>query len=301
MSENEIEVVQEKGLIELESAKAIGQLQSAMAVAKRFPRDEVQAMSRITAAAGRRRLAEQAEYQYAKGGTSVAGPSIRAAEAIGQAWGNLMSGVTEVRRDPTKKESVMLAYAGDLETNTWKFLEFTVPHTIDTRNGAKELSSSRDIYERVMNDGARRLRNCLLSVIPGDVVETFLDKCNETLSKDEKPLKDRIAAMLKAMEEFKVTKPMIENQYQCKSDAISERQLASLRRIYQSLKDGFGKIEDYFKVPQGEATTGKAADLNAKVKQTAGPTIKANPVAGSEARQNAPEEPSFDNFEGTKV
>lgn len=264
-NENEIEVIQEKGMIELESAKAIGQLQSAMAIAKRFPRDEVAAISRITAAAGRRRLAEQAMYEYAKGGTSVAGPSIRAAEAIAGAWGNLTSGITEIKRDSVKKESVMLAYAGDLETNVWKSLEFTVKHEIDTRNGPKPLTSGRDIYERIMNDGSRRLRNCLISIIPGDVVETFLDKCNETLSKDDKPLKERIIAMLKVMQEFHVTQPMIENQYQCKAEAISERQLASLRRIYQSLKDGFGRVEDYFKVPQGE-NTGKAADLNAKVK-----------------------------------
>ncbi len=244
----EMDVRSDTSLLEVDSARAVAQIQGAMMVAKKFPRDEVQAMNRIMAAAGRRKVAEQAEYEYSKGGSNIAGPSIRAAETISQAWGNMISGITEVMRDENKKESLMLAYAADMETNNWKFIEWRVPHTIDKTGGQqKALTSGRDIYERIMNDGSRRLRNVLLAAIPSDVTDSFIEKCNETLSKSDTPLKDRLSQMITAMAEFGVTQPMIENKMGCAYSAITERQLAQLRRIYQAIKDGFYKVSDYFK------------------------------------------------------
>jgi hypothetical protein len=246
-----LEPKSDMSLLDVDSARAVAQIQGAMAIAKRFPRDENQALNRITAAAKRQRVAEQAEYEYSKGGTSVSGPSIRAAEVVSQAWGNMISGISEVKRDMDKKESVMLAYAADMETNNWKFLEWTVGHTIDTRAGAKALSSGRDIYERVMNDGSRRLRNCIIAVIPGDVMDHFTEECNRTLSSGSIPLKIRLGEMIKAMEPLGVTQAMIEDKMGCSYGSLTERQLTQIRRVYQSLKDGFGVVSDYFK----ESTT----------------------------------------------
>lgn len=59
----------EKSLMDVETAKAVAQIRGAMAVAKRFPRDEVQAINRIKQAAQRRRLASPAEYEYKRGGS----------------------------------------------------------------------------------------------------------------------------------------------------------------------------------------------------------------------------------------
>lgn len=292
----------DKSLMDVETARAVAQIQGSMAIAKRFPRDEVQAMNRIKQAAQRRKLAEAAEYEYKRGGSLVSGPSIRAAEAIKQAWGNIISGVTEVKRDSMKRESTMLAFAGDLESNTWKFLEFTVPHVRDKSDGAVALNSSRDVYERTMNDGSRRERNCILAVVPGDVTETFLEECNKTLSKSDTPLKDRITSMLKAMEEVAVTRAMIENTFGCKADAITERQLSQLRRIYQSLKDGFGNVGDYFKLPQDHG--GKASDLNSRVKAaTPVPAKKAEPEPTVEKQtlREPEKQDTFDNFQGGPV
>lgn len=292
-------VQNEKGLMDVAASRAVAQVQYAFMSAKRFPRDEMQSMNRIKQAAQRRKLAEAAEYEYKRGGSLVSGPSIRAAEAIKQAWGNIISGVTEVKRDPIKGESTMMAFAGDLESNTWKFIEFSVPHVRDKSDGAVALKSSRDVYERTMNDGARRERNCILAVVPGDVTETFLEECNKTLSKSDAPLKDRIVAMLKAMEEVAVTKAMIENTFGCKAEAITERQLSQLRRIYQSLKDGFGTVTDYFRVPQDHG--GKASDLNQRVK-AANPNVKgADSTVEKATSQDSGKQDTFENFQGGSV
>lgn len=288
----------ERSMVEVEVARAVAQIQGSMTIAKKFPRDENLALNRIKQASARRRLAEQAEYEYSRGGSKIVGPSIRAAETVAQAWGNIDMGVIELNRDSSKGESLAMAYAVDLETNTWKHVTFSVPHVRDTKQGSKRLTESRDVYETVMNSGSRRLRNCILAVIPGDVMDEFIEGCNKTLSQDSIPLTKRIDDMFKAMKELEVTQAMIEQKMQCKLAAITERQLAQLRRIYQSIKDGFGGVSDYFPVPTGDVGTA-AKDLNARQKVAGGPTIKPQsqtPQANSESTGS-----SFQDFYGSTV
>ena len=64
------------------STQALAEVQAAMVVAKRFPRDETAAYSAIMTACKRPSLAEQAMYSYPRGGQKVTGPSIRLAETM---------------------------------------------------------------------------------------------------------------------------------------------------------------------------------------------------------------------------
>ena len=117
------------------------EVQAAVFMAKRFPRDENMALARIAKSCQRRGLAEKAIYSYPKGGQNVAGPSIRLAEAISQSWGNIQSGVVELEQRPG--ESVCMSYCWDLETNTRDTKIFTVSHSIQTKKGSKMLNESR--------------------------------------------------------------------------------------------------------------------------------------------------------------
>ena len=74
------------------------EVQAAMVIAKRFPRNETESFARIMMACQRKRLAEQAMYEYPRGGTKVTGPSIRLAEAIAQNWGNIDFGIIELEQ-----------------------------------------------------------------------------------------------------------------------------------------------------------------------------------------------------------
>ncbi|MDI6567144.1 hypothetical protein QL295_21740, partial [Bacillus subtilis] len=65
------------------------EVQAARVIAKKFPRDVYAAFDRIKKACDRRLLAENAVYEYPRGGTKVSGPSIRLAEALAQNWGNI--------------------------------------------------------------------------------------------------------------------------------------------------------------------------------------------------------------------
>jgi anion-transporting ArsA/GET3 family ATPase len=164
---------------EMVSTRQAQEVQAAMVVAKRFPRDEIEAYNRIMRACQRKSLAEQSCYEYPRGGQKVTGPSIRLAEALAQNWGNLDYGIIELEQKDG--ESQVMAYAWDLETNTRQTKIFSVPHMRVTKTGSKTLTDPRDIYELVANQGSRRLRACILGVIPGDVIDSAIDQCNLTL------------------------------------------------------------------------------------------------------------------------
>jgi len=208
------------------------EVQAAMIVAKRFPRDDVDSYNRIMRSCQRTSLAEQAMYEFPRGGTSVTGPSIRLAEAMAQSWGNLDFGVIELDQKPG--ESTVMSYCWDLETNTRQTKIFTVPHIRQTKKGAQALTDPRDIYEMVANQGARRLRACILGIIPGDVVDAALDRCQDTLkSKNKEPLIDRVRKMAGAFQEdYGVSLEMLERYAGCKAEAFTEQTIIKLRGVY---------------------------------------------------------------------
>lgn len=248
---DEISTMQRSTTSEMVVSRQAQEVQAAMVVAKKFPRDENAAWQRIITACHRQTLAEQAMYEYPRGGTKVTGPSIRLAEAMAQAWGNIDFGITELEQH--SGESVVMAYAWDLETNSRQTKIFTVKHIRSTKNGNYPLTDPRDIYEMVANQGARRLRACILGIIPGDVIDSAITECMKTLSGNNKiPLIDRVRKGAKMFEEkFSVTIPMLEKYIGCKLDAFSENDLIRLNNVYRSLNDGMAKREDYFDIAAG--------------------------------------------------
>lgn len=127
---------------------------------------------------------------------------------------------------------------------------FSVPHIRHTRKGDYPLTDPRDIYEAVANQAARRVRACILGIIPSDVVEAAVDRCNKTLREGyEEPLVDRVRKMAEVFEkEFSVNISMIEKYLGCKSDAFSENDFVRLKKVYRTLRDGMAKREDYFEI-----------------------------------------------------
>ncbi len=242
------EMVSRNTQTEMMISRQAQEVQGAMVIAKRFPRDEVESFNRIMQSCKRKSLAESAMYEYPRGGTKVSGPSIRLAEAMAQNWGNIDFGITELEQK--NGESQVMAYAWDLETNTRQVKIFSVPHVRGTKKGNVPLTDPRDVYEMVANQGARRLRSCILGIIPGDVVEAAVKQCEDTLINGEKkPLIDLVRDMAAIFQnEFGVPLDAIEKYIGCKSEAFSMRDLVRLKKVYTSLRDGMAKREDVFEL-----------------------------------------------------
>lgn len=267
----------------LESREA-QQVQVAMLAAKRFPRDPKAALDRILNACSRDSLAVVSQYSFARGGQEIAGPSIRLAEAVAQLWGNMECGWREVDRyqgSDSVGVSVVEAYAWDMETNTRVPRTFNVRHWRDTRKGGYKLEDERDIYELCANQAARRLRACILAVIPGDILEEALKQCDVTLKASADTGPEAQQKILKAFEAMGVSRSQIEARIQRRIDSITAAQVISLKKIYASLRDGMSEPDDWFE---------SKAKADAATAKTSGPIDpfekseeKGQPEAGAEA------------------
>lgn len=261
------------------SSRAIAEVQAAMVIAQRFPRDETAAYERIIKACKRRGLAEAAMYAYPRGGSVITGPSIRLAETMARAWGNLEFGIAELEQ--RNGESTMQAYCWDLETNTRQVKMFTVKHERKARGAIMRLEDPRDIYEMNANMGARRLRACILGIIPGDIVEDAVSQCEQTMKGSSKePLIDRVRKLVVAFADLSVTKGQIERRLGHTVETTIEAEFVSLRKIYLSLRDGMSKQRDWFEpeVRRGTNGSSKPKDLDDLTNAMTNEKPKAEPV-----------------------
>jgi hypothetical protein len=260
-----------QGAVAIEESRAIAEAQGKLIVAKRFPRDQAAAYERIMKSCARKGLAEAAMYSFPRGGQVITGPSIRLAEELARAWGNIDYGIRELSQKEGGSE--MEAYCWDLETNTFSSQKFTVKHELHTKNGVKRLTDPRDIYEITANNGGRRLRARILAILPPDIVDAAVEQCYATLAgANTEPIEDRVKKMLKAFSPFGVMKEHIEQRLGKKLDSVLSEDIVQLTTIYQSLRDNMSKPSDWFGSPDAAEAPAPIAELNTQVsEQTAKP------------------------------
>lgn len=268
-------------------SRELAETQTKYLMAERFPRDEVAAMDRILNAFSRPTLAEKAAYQFARGGSDIAGPSIRAAEAIAQQWGNMDSGWRELQRgtDPSGVPfSEVEAFCIDLQSRNSKRLQFIVRHWRDTKQGGYKLKDERDIYELCANQAQRRLRACILASVPGDVTEAAMQQADVTLKAKADTSPEAMVKMVEAFSAFGVTREHIEKRIQRRLDAIQPAQVVSLKRIYASLRDDMSAPKDWFEMGEAAATPEASASIEKVRAATATKKATKQPTAPDHAK-----------------
>lgn len=271
--------------VEAAAQRELAEVQAAILLAKRFPRNQQEAIDRILNACQRQGLAEAALYSYSRGGTEITGPSIRLAETIAQNWGNLQFGIREVEQ--RHGESTVEAYAWDMETNVRQVKVFQVPHKRVTKARTYALEDPRDIYENVANQGARRLRACILGIIPGDVVEAATEQAEETLTAKADCSPEALKKLVTAFEGFSVTKEQIETRIQRRLDSITPAQVVGLRKVYNSLKDGMSVPADWFEVAAASQAT--SGDTKTQTEKVAEAMKRRKPAGSAGNTESAPD------------
>ncbi len=252
-----------------EHTRVIAEVQARTMQAVGAPRNVNAAYTRIMQACERESLARKAMYSYPRGGQAVTGPSIRLAEVLAQNWGNIECGVKELSQ--ANGESVMEAYAWDLETNFRDSKTFTVPHVRHTRQGKKPLTDPRDIYEMSANNGSRRKRACILAVIPADIIEAAVDACRQTMESNlGKNIEDATRNMLVGFKKLGVTQEHIEKKLEHPAENITAPELVELGNIFNAIKDGSAKAEEYFEIKTKQKVDPK--EFAAKLAQGLDPT-----------------------------
>ena len=265
-------VKKETSLMDVQSQKAIAEIQSQMVIAQRFPRDEKLCCDKIINAFGRPSLCERALYSYSRGGTDVTGLSIRGAEALALGWKNVSYGVTELQRK--RDESVCEAYAIDLESNVKIAKKFIVKHYRETRKGNYKIESDRDLTELISNIGARKVRGCLLALLPADVQDMAISTIHETLKNNVDLSKEKIKNMVEAFKVYGVTKEQLEARIQRRLDSVTAQQVIQLSKIYNSIRDGLSSSSDWFEMPTTEKKSKKTG--KSKLKDELGLEVENN-------------------------
>ncbi len=243
---------QGNALAAVEEARAVTEIKALVVMAKQFPRDPGASMDRILQECRRPTLAEKAVYVFPRGKETVTGPSIRLAEMMARNWGNIKFGVDVLER--ANGRSVLRAYAWDLETNTYIDRKFEVRHWRTTKSGGYAITDDRDIYEMEANAGSRRMRACLLQVLPGDVTSIAVESCRAVCSdrliaamNDPNARDGQVKGIIKAFTSFGVTQKDLEQFLGgVEAKVWTADHAVRLRELKTSLEDGMVSLGDAF-------------------------------------------------------
>lgn len=277
-------------------ARVIASVKAQVLMAKQFPRDPGFAMSKILEECRRPTLADAAVYTFPRGKETVTGPSIRLAEVLARNFGNMTFGYEVLERRPphgtTPGSSVIRAYAWDFETNLVIDRQFEVKHFRSTRSGGYAITDDRDIYELEANMSARRIRACILQMIPGDVTDAAVAACRKTASNgiseimsDPKKRADLVAKMIRIYGKMGVTQEDLEACLNAKADDWTADHMLRLKEIKTSLEENNSTMGDYFprlatenqndvitkdqvkKLMEAAKATGKQGDISVELKK----------------------------------
>jgi hypothetical protein len=259
----------------VEQSRAVAEVQAAIVVAQNCPRSLPRALAQMRESCAQPALAERAFFRFPRAGQTVSGPSVHLARELARTWGNVQFGIAELVRDDDRGQSEMLAFAWDVETNTRSSNTFIVPHMRDTRDGAKQITDMRDIYENNANNGARRLREAIFSVLPPWFVEEAKDLCTKTLTDGGgKPLAQRVADAIRLYGAIGISQAQLEAKAGSAADKWTEHDVANLGVIYKSLQRGeVSRTEEF---PDDRVT---AADITGAPKTAAEPASPPVPPA----------------------
>lgn len=233
-------------------ARDEAEIKGAIIVARQFPRNESAAHLRIMKACDRPAFADEALYSFPRGkgenATMVEGPSVNMARELARCWGNVQCDLRIVSDDEERVH--IRGVAWDVETNTRFAAEDKFKKLIQRKSGWIR-PDERDLRELINRRGAIVLRNAILQVIPRDIVEDAIKRCNETLVKAAAgKLKDdpkkAVRQMVEKFDELGVTVAMLEAYLKHPVDITTAPEFARLRTIWTSIADGNSKREEYF-------------------------------------------------------
>lgn len=267
------------------------EIQSAIIVARRFPRNEDAAFEKLMKACKRTSFAEDASYSFPRGTQNVTGPSVNLAREAARVWGNIRHGCVIVRDDEESRQ--IQGWAWDLETNTKVSAEDDFMKRVYRKKEGWIKPDERDLRELTNRRAAILVRNCILQILPKDLIEDAQSSCVETLhSKAAQDPDGERKKIILAFSTLNVTPAMLEARLKHPLAECSPKEIAELRTIYKSVADGNSTWAEYSAEATAQATEAKAQTLADKYAKKNGKTETApDPsILAQQSRQEAIQE-----------
>jgi len=236
----------------------------AIATAKRYPRSvaEFQRQARELACLNED-VAKECFYHLPRG-KGIEGPSIRLAEIVAYAWGNLRVGARII--EETNAYVTAQGVCHDLERNVSGSAE--VRRRITDKHGKRY---SDDMVIMTMNAAcAIARRNAILQVVPRAMVTEIETSARRVAVGDAKTLASKRDAVVKLFQKAGVGKDRLEAYLQKDVGEIGLKDLEILQGMFTAIKEGTSSVDDLFpEVPTEEPPTGRTKRKKNDVEETA--------------------------------
>jgi hypothetical protein len=278
------------------AAEAQAEIQAAIIVALKFPRNEDAAYQKLLAACRRPSFAREAFYRFPRGKgddqVMVEGPSVNLAREAARVYRHMRWGIAVLSE--TKEERQIEGWAYDLENNNKVSQQDQFSKIVYRRSEGWIPANERELRELTGRRGAILYRNCLLQLLPRDWVEYAINLAKQTLRDDaaKDPEAERKRIIL-AFSNLNVSVEALEQFLGHKVAECSPAELVDLRAVYKSIADGATTWSDHVRAKkEGAANNGEAA----KPKRA-----KSGNRSDTQARAAASEPPASAQTEGTKT
>lgn len=247
------------------AAAAKHEIQSAIVVAHRFPRNEDQIYQKFAHGSCKRiGFALTVEYEFKRGRKKdnegkwvdniIKGPTVKAARELARHWGNMRYGSIPISENEEKRQ--ILSYAWDLQSNLWIQQGDLFEKLVEKKDGWVP-PDERELRELNNRRASIGIRNCILQIVPGDFMDDGVSVCKDTIrdamkSKDSPQFLDVKKRIIGGFSAINVSVSELEDFLSHPLASCDPNELETLRGIWVAIKDGHTSWTSYRKT-QGEA------------------------------------------------
>lgn len=251
-----------------QESAARAEIESAIIVSRRFPRNEENAIGGLSKACSRPSFAEDAAYSFPRGGKAVTGPSVYLAKEAARLWGNLRYGFAVLMDD--EKSRQIRCFAWDMETNAKSECEDVIEKVHQRKNKQTQVTEwvpvdERDLRELTNKRAAIGIRNCILSLLPSDIIEDALARARETLEKQGAADPDAMRKrLISGFASLGINADELAKYLGCPVGQANPKQISDLRTVWKSISDGNSTWAEYVapKDTKPATTTGTVEGLS---------------------------------------
>lgn len=243
------------------------EIDTQIATAKAFPRSIKAFMDRtMSIATINEDVAQSCAYALPRGKKTLEGPSVRLAEIVVGAYGNIRAGMRVIHNDG--KTITAQGICHDLETNTCITLEVKRSILQNIYEGDRKTGRMQTMTEdmQVVTGNAAcaiAFRNAVFKVVPSALVADIYDKVKEVAKGTAETLPARRKKALDYLHSLKVTDDQICRALNLRSvEDIDLEKLAILRGMCTLIKNQEGTVAELFpdkKTPKEKADKASTA------------------------------------------
>lgn len=259
------------------AARAKAEVEARFTIALHRPRNILDVRRKILDACKRPGFAQAAFYAKPVGGTTIRGFSIRFAEEIVRALGNITVESPVIWEDDERR-TVRITVT-DLENNASYSKDVSLSKTVERRNvraGQNVISqrqntsgqtvfliecSEDEMAIKVAAAESKIIRNAGLRLVPSDILDEAEQQVELTLQgKGGTDPKEETKRVVDAFATINVSVPELEKYLGHALDTVSKKQITELRAVFTAIKDGEASWRDYVGGSSEQPTQPKKAE-----------------------------------------